>query len=286
MLVSAGLILAGCSQTTTALPTMPFTRVPATLQPSPTVTETPMPTATPTSTPTPTPDPSAGFFISSPLQDIPLSELSGIISNPFEMPAPGLDDAHHGVDFAYYSHGSHMQMEGIEIYSVMPGKIAGVVINRNPYGNMILIETNFSAIPPDFLNLLAPPVQATPYPYNPRLGGCTDLQQQTWSETPGSLYILYGHMQNAPALKIGDLVKSGDLIGNVGNTGASGNPHLHLEMRWGESGTEFASLSHYDGGATAQERLAYCTWRISGKYILLDPMELIQTWLRIHPATP
>jgi murein DD-endopeptidase MepM/ murein hydrolase activator NlpD len=276
----AVLLLNACSVTTKQTIPPTGTPQPPTATTVPTTTDTPLPTDTPT--PTSTPDPSAGFMVSSPLQDIKLSELKEIVSNPFNAPSPGMDDGHHGVDLSYYSRGSHSQMLGIGIYSVFPGKVAATVTNRPPYGNMIIVETTFSAIPPQFLAVFKPPSVATPFPYNPRFIGCESLKDQSWSETPSSIYILYAHMKDPAGLKVGDPVKSGDLLGQVGNTGESGNPHLHLEMRLGPSGTEFASLSHYNTAATDEERLNYCTWRISGKYILLNPMDVIENWLNFQ----
>lgn len=43
----------------------------------------------------------------------------------------------------------------------------------------------------------------------------------------------FGHMQNQSNLKPGDKIKSGDKIGNVGNTGNSTGSHLHYETRVG-----------------------------------------------------
>lgn len=42
---------------------------------------------------------------------------------------------------------------------------------------------------------------------------------------------VYGHMvTGSPAVNIGDQVKPGQLVGLLGNTGASTGPHLHLEI--------------------------------------------------------
>lgn len=274
-----GIFLCGCA-TGTPSPTPTATLVPATetAAPQPTATFTPSPQ--PTATDTPTPDPSAGFNLSSPLQFVELGQLQEIVSNEFVLPSPGMDDGHHGTDFSYYSFNGQNMMEGTELYSMMPGRVAGITIKGEPYGNAVIIETPLTSIPPDFLAKLSEPVQMTPYPFNSRLeNGCESLKTQSWTIWPESIYLMYGHLKEIPPVTLGQQVKSGELIGLVGNTGNSGNPHLHLEMRWGPGGTNFASMSHYDGSATDEQRLEYCTWRISGKYVMMDPMEVITTWL-------
>jgi len=43
-------------------------------------------------------------------------------------------------------------------------------------------------------------------------------------------YSLYAHQVRMPALTVGTEVKAGKVIGNVGSTGASTGPHLHIEV--------------------------------------------------------
>jgi murein DD-endopeptidase MepM/ murein hydrolase activator NlpD len=114
---------------------------------------------------------------------------------------------------------------------------------------------------------------------------CTSLKDQSWSIDTKSLYLLYGHMLEPSLLKVGEVVTSGETIGKVGTTGMSVNAHLHLEMRWGPGGTEFASMNYYNTGATQQEMDNYCEWRISGKYVLLDPMIFFNDWLSLSSKT-
>jgi len=201
------------------------------------------------------------------------------MSEPFNRPAPGLDDGHHGTDFSYYSHGSHGSILGLPIYSLLNGIVVGTTGDKDPYGYMVMIETPISAIPGDLLDMLTPPSSLSPYPYNPRMIFCPELKNQNWSETVGSLYILYAHMKEPAIVQSGDQVKSGQQLGFVGNTGLSGNPHLHLEMRWGPAGTKFASMAYYDTSASEAEMQTYCGWRISGRFVLQDPMEFINKWL-------
>lgn len=269
------LSISGCApattmQTPTLSPLLTATQTP--LPPTPTVTSSPVPTITPTL------DPAADFQVSSPLADIQLEELRTILSWPLIMPAPGLDDGHHGSDFAYYSHGEHDTMLGLPVYSLLNGIVVGVTSGKNPYGNLVIVESSLRSLPKDFLSLLAPPRELNPYPYNPRMQYCSGLKEQNWTEVVGALYTLYGHLIEPSALFVGDVINSGQLIGGVGNTGRSGNPHLHLEMRWGPSGTKFASMGYYDTAATQEEMIEYCNWRISGKYVLQDPMTFLALW--------
>jgi murein DD-endopeptidase MepM/ murein hydrolase activator NlpD len=47
---------------------------------------------------------------------------------------------------------------------------------------------------------------------------------------------VYCHMvPGSPPFKAGDTVKKGDLVGNIGLTGVTTGPHLHLEIRVGDS---------------------------------------------------
>jgi len=248
---------------------------------TPTIAPSSTPTLAPTATDTPTltPLPYAGFTIASPLQDIRLNELASIISTTFQPPSPGWDDGHHGVDFAYWSRGTHEKMEGLEVYALMGGVVAGITNNRKPYGNQIIIETPLSRIPPALLAQWQPIELATPFPVNPRIPACEKVQSMSWEVRPGSVYTLYGHLLNPVDYEIGDAVQAGDLIGQVGTTGASVNPHLHLEMRWGPDGTKFASMGFYDTSITDSERENYCLWRVSGQFILLNPMDVVDTWL-------
>jgi murein DD-endopeptidase MepM/ murein hydrolase activator NlpD len=41
---------------------------------------------------------------------------------------------------------------------------------------------------------------------------------------------LYGHMQDPPAVKVGDVVATGQVIGSVGVTGITTGPHLHFAI--------------------------------------------------------
>ena len=272
------LIITGCSPivlSTAAeepqiIPTAMLTPVSNTATLAPTLSLTP--------TLFPTADPVSFFKVSSPLEDIQLDELQSIISEPYFQTGPELDDGHHGTDFAFYDFGKLTTIVGLPIHSVINGKVAGIINKKKPYGNLIIIETRMESIPPELLILLSPPLQETPYPYNPRMQFCTSMKGETWTVKPESIYLLYGHMLESSPLNVGDIVSSGQTIGKVGNTGMSGNAHLHLEMRWGPGGTEFASMNYYDTAATPEENINYCIWRISGKFARIDPMAFFNAW--------
>lgn len=285
MLILCLILASGCTQPVEPLstpePTPSWTSAAEQILPS--GTPVPIETSQPTPATTATVDPSSLFAVSSPLEDIELTELASIISEPFANPGPGLDSGHHGTDFAYYSRGTHETILGLPIHSMLNGRVAAVVNDVDPYGYLVIIETPINSIPAKLIDLLQPPVQQTPFPYNPRMQFCPGLKEQSWTEDTGSLYVLYGHLKDASPLSVGEQVISGDAIGQVGNTGMSGNPHLHLEMRWGPGGTKFASMNYYDTGATQEEMNNYCLWRVSGKYVLQDPMALINAWFSMTP---
>jgi murein DD-endopeptidase MepM/ murein hydrolase activator NlpD len=263
------MVLAGCTQpaliTATSTP-------PEVIR----ATDTPVPS---TATPEITLKTPGIVQICSPLSDFTLTELGAIVSNPF---APStLEDArdggHHGVDFAYYTHPvTGKVMLGAPIQAVLPGRVASVLTNRPPYGNMILIETRLEDLPEDVQALFAEYPRPTPSAAETHLS-CLGMGELPlgWEATRPSLYTLYAHMQSPADFKSGDKVECGQVIGQVGTSGSSVNPHLHLEMRYGPGGASFTSLAHYSGDATPDEIAAYCTWRVSGVFQLIDPLRVL-----------
>jgi murein DD-endopeptidase MepM/ murein hydrolase activator NlpD len=47
----------------------------------------------------------------------------------------------------------------------------------------------------------------------------------------GNLVSLYSHLRDTDSLKEGQSVSAGQVIGRIGNTGATTGPHLHFEIR-------------------------------------------------------
>lgn len=60
----------------------------------------------------------------------------------------------------------------------------------------------------------------------PRMGNYIDIRD----DATGAVY-RYGHLQEVPPLKAGDVIGVGDPVGKVGNTGVGTGPHLHMEIR-------------------------------------------------------
>jgi murein DD-endopeptidase MepM/ murein hydrolase activator NlpD len=264
------ILLAGCTQPALSTATPPS---PVVVQ----VTRTPI---LPTSTPEIVLETPPSARICSPLGDFSLAEMHTILSNPFapSMIEDARDGGHHGADFAYYTHPETGQaMLGAPIQAVFTGKVASVSTNRPPYGNLILIETPLQNLPVGIQALFKTYPLPTPSAAETHLS-CppTGILSIRWDTDHPSLYTLYAHMQSPADFQIGDEVGCGQVIGQVGTSGSSVNPHLHLEMRYGPGGASFVSLAHYSGDATPAEMAAYCTWRVSGIFQLIDPMKVIE----------
>jgi murein DD-endopeptidase MepM/ murein hydrolase activator NlpD len=269
ILMSLGVLVIGCTQPklySETLVTSSTTLAEATSVPSP----------SPTSTLLPTPVP-----ICSPLNDVPLSELQKYVSNPFA-PVVRLgssEGGHHGTDFAYYTHPvTKKPMLGSSIHSVFSGRVASVSSDRLPYGNLIIIETPLTDLPAEVVSLFGEFPQPTPSVAGPH-ANCPVMGElpAEWDVAHPSLYLLYAHMALPADYQIGDQVSCGQVIGQVGTTGTSIIPHLHLEMRYGPGGASFESLAFYSVDDTAEERAAYCIWRMGGNFQMIDPMRVLET---------
>ena len=261
-------------------PTGTATPALAPVKPAPAIhtsTNTPAPSR-PSAQPSPTPM----LSVCSPLKGIPLQSLSVHIVNPFHPPLQaGSDDPHQGVDLAVLSPGGSMALAGNPVSAVLAGRVAAVISDRFPYGNAVMVETALNDLPGSWLDQLALPGPTPTLAVIPALT-CPTAEALETGASGSSLYLLYAHMQPAsigqaaPGLRPGDPVTCGQDLGTVGNSGNALNPHLHLEARVGPSGARFASIAHYDSSATPQEMSNYCTWRVSGLFQLLDPLQILQ----------
>ena len=274
ILLAAVALFSACSSNQPVPPVLPSTSTLTAV--IATATVTPLPSPTSTVTPTPTAPAPLYSSICQPLDKISLEQMPQILQYPLDTPHPGQDDGHHGDDFAFYQFGELNGIDGLPIQSVFDGTVAGVANNRRPYGNMIMIETPLDEIAPEVLSALALPTPSPIIPPDPRMQNCPAEPLPFHLKSNGrSLYVLYAHMQQPATITPGNQVNCGQQIGLVGNTGMSGNPHLHLEVRVGPSGARFGSMSYYDPGATTDEYANYCTWRVSQLFQLVDPAKLL-----------
>jgi murein DD-endopeptidase MepM/ murein hydrolase activator NlpD len=273
------LLSAGCrspaglpSQTDDPLP-IPTTSLPLT----PTLTTTPA-LIPPVLLPSPviTLEESSPTQICSPLEGFTLSQLDQTISNPFSPPPIGSDDPHQGVDLADTGPDG-VAREGLQVNFVLSGQVAGIIQDRFPYGNAVLVETPLENLPPDWVLKMELPRPGAMPQVRSALTCPEPSLEQDWDADNESLYFLYAHLQTSPSVKVGDQVSCGEHAGVIGSSGNALNPHLHLEARIGPAGAEFASLAHYDVSASLDEMAAYCVWRVSGIFRLLDPMSLFSS---------
>jgi murein DD-endopeptidase MepM/ murein hydrolase activator NlpD len=227
----------------------------------PTAVEISSPAADPVTTPIPrqetTPTGAPAFEICSPLGMHALVELPQIVSDPYKPPPPNKpEERHHGVDFSYWHYEMRDTMLGEPVQSVLAGVVASVIADLYPYGNTVMIETRREDLPDGIVS---------------RLHIAPDE----------SLYLLYAHLNLPPTVRLGDSVDACQPLGEVGMSGNTDIPHLHLETRLGRAGTVFESIRFYDTRATIEEMDNYVLWRTSGVFRHFDPMALLS-----YPINP
>ena len=207
----------------------------------PTLTATSLPLIEASATPIPESE------ICSPLVSAKRGELSGIVSDGFHPPPPGQDGRHQGVDFAYYRKFGRASIAGDGVQAILTGKVAGLILDRFPYGNALMTETP---------SLLVP----------------SWLRERLELNQDESLYVLYAHLAEFYPGEIGEAISSCQWIGTVGKSGDAAVAHLHLEIRIGEQGQIFPSMAYYVTTASQEERQTYLRWRTSGEFRAIDPL--------------
>ncbi len=234
--------------------------------PSPAPTST---TAPPTLTPIPI------VRICTPLQGIPLSQMSTLVANPYFPPPPGKDDPHAGVDLAVRMPNTDIATAGHPVQSALAGRVVTAIHDRFPFGNALLVETPLDTFHADWWLPAEIPTSEPTLPPRSALT-CPPAPAPTFPDpNRRSLYVLYAHLQQPANLKAGDSIACGQVIGEVGSTGNALNPHLHFETRVGPSGLHMTSMAHYHPSATPEEMSNYCLWTVSGMFQLVDPMKIL-----------
>jgi murein DD-endopeptidase MepM/ murein hydrolase activator NlpD len=186
----------------------------------------------------------------SPLEIHPLEELLEIIGDAYDPPRPGGEERHHGIDFGYYHFQDRDSMLGEPVQSILPGVVVSVLNGQYPYGNMVIIETELADFP--------------------------ESQKDRIDIPPGqSLYVLYAHLDQPPLVTLGERIVSCQLLGEVGMSGNTDIPHLHIETRLGPKGQVFERMRFYDTRATQEEMDTYILWRTSGIFEHFDPLQLL-----------
>ncbi|NMB89064.1 MAG: M23 family metallopeptidase, partial [Chloroflexi bacterium] len=180
-----------------------------------------------------------------------------------------------GVDLADMRGEERIAYAGLPVHLVLSGRVAGVILDRFPYGNAVLVETSLEDLPAGWAAALQLPTPAPTLETHSSLTCPSGYSPASWDASRRALYLLYAHLQAAPLVQPGESVACGQVIGAIGDSGNALAPHLHLEARLGPAGAQFASLAHYDDTASLEEMENYCTWRISQLFQLIDPFTLL-----------
>lgn len=213
--------------TNTAVPTQTFIPLPTNTAPA---TVTAVPTLTPTATPSVTPTPQMGQACPNPapakpdyaigvlgeaVWPTPTSELSEPhfwFIDPVQGGRKPLADGYYpygwdgGSRFLLHNGSDFPQLLGTPVTAVADGTVivAQADVEElfgwrcNWYGQLVVLEL-----------------------------------AEHWQDQP--IYVLYGHVQNVQ-VEVGQTVKQGEVLAEIGVEGVSAVPHLHLEVRIGNNG--------------------------------------------------
>ncbi|MER7894544.1 M23 family metallopeptidase, partial [Micromonospora sp. NPDC094482] len=100
---------------------------------------------------------------------------------------------------------------------------------------------------------------------------------------------LYLHMKYAPMVSVGQSVRRGQQLGNVGSTGESGSPHLHYEQRVNGNKTQSyfngvaSGITHNDHSYSVTRTSANCASGTASIYGVLPDGRL--TYTAVDAAT-
>jgi murein DD-endopeptidase MepM/ murein hydrolase activator NlpD len=203
------------------------------------------------------------FKMCSPLEMEMIADLFEIVSDPYKPPPVNRsEERHHGVDFSHYARKGMKSIENEKVHSITDGRVTAAIVDRLPYGNMVVIESPYDHFPVDFAREIG--------------------------LVPGSsLYFLYAHLANPPEVALREEVECGQTLGAVGKTGYNiVNPHLHLEIRIGPQDVTFNGMAFYTTTASIEEMDNYVRWRTGGEFQHLDPMDIFSRFLTWNNSPP
>ena len=104
----------------------------------------------------------------------------------------------------------------------------------------------------EFLNKFGTPVHAAGDGVVQFAGPDKEALYSPWKDFYGNvivirheneMYTLYGHLSKIDA-QVGEVLKTGDLIGEIGQSGVATGSHLHFEVRKGGDGTDYFSTQN------------------------------------------
>ena len=119
---------------------------------------------------------------------------------------------HEGVDFPLSF--------GMPVYAAKAGKIVRIDLDYTEWS----VDEQIAAEDVGFK------LGYTPAPILDKLRG-----RQVWIDHGHGVVTRYAHLDSVELFSVGSIVEQGTLIGHVGNSGIKAGPHLHIEIRIGDS---------------------------------------------------